>query len=326
MQYVNLGGTGLQVSRLWLGCLAFGSKSEKKWAIGEDEARRIIKKSLELGINSFDTANAYSFGQSEEIVGRALKDFASRDEVVIATKVYYPIKNIPNQGGLSRKHIFSQIDASLKRLGTDYVDLYQIHRWDYHTPIEATLEALNDLVRTGKVLYIGASSMFAWQFSKALHIADSHGWSRFVSMQNHYNLIYREEEREMLPLCRDEGIGVIPWSPLARGFLAGNRSRKKGGKTLRAKTDVYAKQMYYSEEDFAVLARVMNLAKRKKAKPTQIALSWLLHKPGITAPVLGIRTLEHLDDAIAALNLDLSDDDQTYLEKPYKPHTVQGHQ
>jgi len=326
MQYVNLGRTGLQVSRLWLGCLSFGSKSDKKWVVGEEEARRIIKRSLELGINSFDTANAYSFGQSEEIVGRALKDFANRDEVVIATKVYYPIKNIPNQGGLSRKHIFSQIDASLKRLGTDYVDLYQIHRWDYHTPIEETLEALNDLVRMGKVLYIGASSMFAWQFTKALYIADSHGWSRFVSMQNHYNLIYREEEREMLPLCRAEGIGVVPWSPLARGFLAGNRTRNKGGQTLRAKTDAHAKQMYYSEEDFDVSARVLKLAKRKKVKPTQVALAWLLHKPGITAPVLGIRTLEHLDDAVAALDLDLSADDQKYLEMPYKPHAVLGHQ
>ena len=326
MQYVNLGKTGLQVSRIWLGCLSIGSKKDKQWAVGEEAGRHIIKRALELGVNSFDTANVYSFGESEEILGRALKDFARRDEVVIATKVFYPVKDFPNQGGLSRKHIFSQIDASLQRLGTDYVDLYQVHRWDYQTPIEETLEALYDLIRMGKVRYIGASSMFAWQFAKALYTADLHDWSRFVSMQNHYNLIYREEEREMLPLCRSENIGVLPWSPLARGFLAGNRNRQKGGKTLRARTDGNARQMYDSEEDFLILERVLKLARRKKVKPGQIALAWLLHQPAITAPVLGIRTVEHLEDAIEALRLTLTDQEQKYLEDPYRPRAIQGHE
>jgi aryl-alcohol dehydrogenase (NADP+) len=325
MQYVNLGKTGLQISRICLGCLTFGSRTYREWLIGEDDARVIIKKSLELGINFFDTANVYSLGASEEILGRALKDFAKRDEVVVATKVYEPMKDLPNHGGLSRKHIFSEIDGSLKRLGTDYVDLYQIHRWDYRTPIEETLETLNDLVRMGKVRYIGASSMFAWQFTKALYLADLHGWSRLVSMQNHYNLIYREEEREMLPLCREEGIGVIPWSPLARGFLAGSRDRKGRGDTLRAKSDVNTRKWYHTEDDFAVLQRVIELAKRENVKPTQIALAWLLHQSGITSPIIGIRTIEHLEDTVESLDLKLSDDDRKYLEELYKPHPVLGH-
>ncbi|MFQ5825148.1 MAG: aldo/keto reductase [bacterium] len=326
MQYVHLGRSGLQVSRLCLGCMSFGSKKWHEWVIEEDESRPIIQKALELGINFFDTANMYSLGVSEKIVGRALKDFAKREEVVIATKVYFPMKDLPNQGGLSRKHIFSQIDASLKRLGTDYVDLYQIHRWDYSTPIEETLEALNDLVRIGKVRYLGASSMFAWQFAKSLYLADLHGWSRFVSMQNHYNLIYREEEREMLPLCREEGIGVIPWSPLARGFFAGNRDRKGGGETLRAKTDGYARKLYFAENDFMILDLVFELAKRKNVKPIQIALAWILHQPGITSPIVGTSKIEHLEDLVAALEIKLSIDEQRYLEEPYKPRPVSEHE
>lgn len=326
MHYVSLGKSGLQVSRICLGCMTFGSKKWREWVIEEDEARPIIKKALELGINFFDTANMYSMGVSEEILGRALKDFVPRDEVVIATKVYFQMKDLPNQGGLSRKHILSQIDASLKRLGADYVDLYQIHRWDYTTPVGETLEALNDLVRMGKVRYLGASSMFAWQFAKTLYLADLHGWTRFVSMQNHYNLIYREEEREMLPLCREEGIGVIPWSPLARGFLAGNRDRKGSGETVRAKTDGYARDLYFTENDFDVLDRVLELANRKRVKPTQIALAWLLHKPGTTAPILGIRSIEHLEEAAQALDIKLSPEEQKFLEEPYKPHAVLGHE
>ncbi|MFQ6113970.1 MAG: aldo/keto reductase [bacterium] len=326
MQYINLGRTGLQVSRICLGCMTFGSKKWRPWVIEQEESRPVIQRALELDINFFDTANMYSLGVSEEILGRALKEFAKRDEVVIATKVYYRTKDLPNHGGLSRKHIMSEIEASLKRLQTDYVDLYQIHRWDYSTPIEETLETLNDLVRMGKVRYLGASSMFAWQFAKSLYLADLHGWTRFVSMQNHYNLIYREEEREMLPLCREEGIGVIPWSPLARGLLAGTRDRKGQGETLRAKTDEYAKKLYDAENDFAIVDRVVELAKRKGVKPMQIALSWLLHQPGITAPILGIRTIQHLEEAAEALNIELTEEERTYLEEPYKPHLVQGHE
>ncbi len=327
MKYVNLGKSGLQVSRICLGCMTFGSRKWREWVIEAKESRSIIQKALELGINFFDTANMYSLGVSEEILGRALKDFARRDEVVIATKVYFPMKDFPNQGGLSRKHIFSEIDASLRRLQTDYVDLYQIHRWDYSTPIEETLEALNDLVRMGKVRYPGASSMFAWQFARALYLADLHGWTRFVSMQNHYNLIYREEEREMLPLCREEGIGVIPWSPLARGLLTRPRDRKGYGETLRAKTDDYTKKLYFSQQDeFEIIDRVVELATRKGVKPAQVALSWLWHQPGITAPVLGIRTIQHLEEAVAALQVELSEEERKYLEEPYSPHPILGHE
>ncbi len=327
MQYVNLGRTGLKVSRICVGCMTFGSKKWREWVIEEKESRPIIQKALDLGVNFFDTANMYSLGVSEEIVGRALKDFAKRDEVVIATKVYFPINDKPNQGGLSRKHIHSQIDASLKRLGTDYVDLYQIHRLDHFTPIEETLEALHDLVRMGKVRYLGASSMFAWQFAKMLHTSDLYGWSRFVSMQNHYNLIYREEEREMLPLCREEGVGIIPWSPVARGFLTGNRDRKGGGETLRAKTDDYAKKVYdYDDQDFAIADRVVDLAQRKGVKPIQIALAWVLHQPGITSPIVGTRKTEHLEDMVAALEIELSEEDRIYLEEPYRPRSIKGHE
>jgi 1-deoxyxylulose-5-phosphate synthase len=325
MEYVNLGRTGLQVSRICLGCMTFGSKKWREWVIEEEESGPVIKRALEIGINFFDTADMYSLGVSEEIIGRALREYASRDEVVIATKVFFPMNEQPNQKGLSRKHILSSIDASLKRLGTDYVDLYQIHRWDNSTPIEETLESLTDLVHSGKVRYIGASSMFAWQFSKSLYLSKLNGWSRFVSMQDHYNLVYREEEREMLPLCREEGVGVIPWSPLARGFLAGNRNREQGGETLRAKTDDYAKKLYYADDDFEIVDRVVEMAKQKGVKPTQIALAWLLHKPGITSPIIGTGRIDHLEDAVAAIEIKLSEEEQKFLEEPYKPHRILGH-
>ncbi len=326
MQYINLGRSGLQVSRICMGCMTFGSKKWREWVIEEEESRPIIKKALELGINFFDTANMYSLGVSEEITGRALKDFAKRDEIVLATKVYFPMNDLPNQGGLSRKHIHAQIDASLKRLGTDYIDLYQIHRLDYNTPMEETLEALHDLVKMGKVRYIGASSMYAWQFAKTLYLADLCGWTRFVSMQNHYNLIYREEEREMLPLCREEGIGVIPWSPVARGLLAGNRSRG-GGETLRARTDEIGKEMYpFDEQDFQIADRVAELAGRKEVKPVQTALAWVLHQPGITSPIVGTGKIEHLEEMVAAVEFKLTNEELSYLAEPYRPREISGHE
>jgi aryl-alcohol dehydrogenase (NADP+) len=266
----------------------------------------------------------YSRGVSEQVLGRALKDH-TRDELVIATKAFYPVTDGPNNAGLSRKHLFSAIDASLSRLGTDYVDLYQIHRFDYDTPIEETLEALHDIVRSGKARYIGASSMFAWQFMKMLATSDAHGWTRFVSMQNHYNLVYREEEREMLPLCREEGIGIIPWSPLARGFLAGNRHREDKGETVRAKTDDFAHELYYADSDFTIAERVVEVAARRGVKPTQIALAWLLGKPGVTAPIVGASKLVHLDDAVAALAIRLDAEEIALLDAPYQPHTILGH-
>ncbi len=325
MQYINLGNTGLKVSRICLGTMSYGTSKWRDWVLDEDESRPFFKRALELGINFFDTADMYSVGVSEEVTGRALRDFAQRDKIVIATKVYNPMSDDPNDRGLSRKHIMDAIDNSLRRLGTDYVDLYQIHRWDDETPIEETLDALNDVVRAGKARYIGASSMYAWQFAKALYTADLHGWSRFVSMQNHYNLIYREEEREMIPLCRDQGIGLIPWSPLARGFLAGNRTPDKSGPTKRAKSDSFAHRMYYQEEDFTVVDRVEELAERHGVKPAQIALAWMLHKPGITAPIIGATKMYHLEEAVTALDITLSEEDIAYLEEPYKPHPVLGH-
>lgn len=325
MQFVNLGKTGLKVSRLCLGTMTYGSPQWRDWVLPEEESRPFIKRALEAGINFFDTADMYSKGVSEKILGQALKDFARREQVVIATKVFNPMGNGPNDRGLSRKHIFDSIDASLHRLQTDYIDLYQIHRWDDETPIEETLEALHDVVKSGKVRYIGASSMYAWQFAKALYLADRYGWTRFVSMQNHYNLVYREEEREMLPLCRAEGIGVIPWSPLARGFLTGNRKREGFGETARAKTDDFAHQLYYDDADFQVVDRVVDLAKARGVSPAQIALAWLLHQPGVTAPIIGASKLEHLEDAIAALNIQLNDEERAALEEPYKPHPVLGH-
>jgi aryl-alcohol dehydrogenase-like predicted oxidoreductase len=325
MNYVNLGNTGLKVSRICLGMMTYGTSQWRDWVLDEDESRPFIQRALEMGINFFDSADIYSLGVSEEITGRALRDFARRDEVIIATKVFFPLENGPNQGGLSRNHIMNAIDASLRRLGTDYVDLFQIHRFDPTTPIEETLEALHDVVKAGKARYIGASSMYAWQFAKCLYLADLHGWTRFAAMQNHYNLVYREEEREMLPLCRAEGIGVIPWSPLARGFLTGNRTHVDFGSTKRAKSDDFAHSMYYQETDFEIVDRVVDLAGRRGVTPAQIALAWLLHQDGVTAPIIGASKMPHLEQAVAALEIELSEDERTYLEGLYQPHPVLGH-
>ncbi len=327
MEYARLGSTGMKVSRICLGCMGFGDATRwiHKWVLNEEDSRPVIQKALELGINFFDTANVYSIGASEEILGRALKDFARRDEVIIATKVHGKMREGPNGGGLSRKAILSEIDHSLKRLGTDYVDLYQIHRWDYETPIEETMEALNDIVRAGKVRYIGASAMWAWQFQKALHVAEMHGWTRFVSMQNHLNLIYREEEREMLPLCRAEGIGVIPYSPLAAGRLTRDVSAES---TLRSETDEIAKKKYDStaETDQQVVKRVAEIAERHGVPRVHIALAWLLQKSPVTAPIIGATKISHLEDAVGALSIQLSLEEVAYLEEPYVPHSIVGHQ
>ena len=325
MEYMNLGNTGLKVSRICLGMMSFGPPQWRDWVLDEQDSRPIIQKALELGINFFDTANMYSRGVSEEVTGRALRDFASRDEVVIASKVYFAWNDKPNQGGLSRKHIMSEIDKSLQRLGTDYVDLYQIHRWDHETPIEETMEALHDVVKAGKARYIGASSMYAWQFAKAQHVAERNGWTKFVSMQNHMNAVYREEEREMNPLCIDQGVGLIPWSPLARGFLAGNRKVKGEGPTKRAKSDDFAHSLYYEESDFAVLDAVEKIAEDRGVKPAQVALAWLLQKPGVTAPIVGTTRMYQLEDAAAALEINLSAEEMEAIEAPYRPHRILGH-
>ena len=325
MDYVRLGHTGLKVSRLCLGTMTYGTPEWRPWVLDEAASRPFIARALEHGINFFDTADMYSLGVSEQVLGRALKELATRDRVVVATKAFYPITDGPNNRGLSRKHLFNAIDGSLSRLGVDYVDLYQIHRFDRETQIEETLEALHDIVKAGKARYIGASSMFAWQFMKMLAVADAHRWTRFVSMQNHYNLVYREEEREMLPLCREEGIGVIPWSPLARGFLADNRRGEDRGETVRARTDDFAHTLYYTESDFIIADRAADLAKRRGVKPTQIALAWLLAKPGVTAPIIGASKLPHLDEAVAAIDLRLDAGEMTFLEEPYQPHAVLGH-
>ena len=323
MEYVRFGSTGLKVSRICLGCMSYGGPTERwPWALDEEQSRPFIKHALELGINFFDTANVYSNGKSEEIVGRALKDFVSRDEVVIATKVYFEMGQGPNDRGLSRKHIFNSIDASLKRLGTDYVDLYQIHRWDYDTPIEETLEALNDVVRAGKARYIGASSMYAWQFAKALFTSELHGWTRFVSMQPHYNLIYREEEREMLKLCADQKIAVIPYSPLAHGLLA-RKPLKERNETIRAQTDAVAKR-YYTDEDLTIAQRVFDVAETRGVPMAQVALAWMLDKPVITSPIIGATKPHHLDDAVAALAIHLTPEEIVHLEEAYLPHSVLG--
>ncbi|PYQ98000.1 MAG: aldo/keto reductase [Acidobacteria bacterium] len=325
MQYLSLGRSGLKISRLCLGTMTYGDPGWRPWVLAEEASRPFIRRALEHGINFFDTADMYSQGASEQVLGRALKDFARRDQVVIATKAFYATGDGPNDRGLSRKHLFDAIDGSLRRLCTDFVDLYQIHRFDYDTPIEETLEALHDLVKSGKARYIGASSMFGWQFMKMLDTADAHGWTRFVSMQNHYNLVYREEEREMLPLCRMEGIGVIPWSPLARGFLAGNRRGVGRGETVRAQTDDFAHRMYYAETDFTIADRAAELAGRRGVKPTQVALAWLLAKPGVTAPIVGASKPLHLDEAVAALDVRLDDAELTFLQEPYQPHPILGH-
>jgi aryl-alcohol dehydrogenase-like predicted oxidoreductase len=326
MQYRKLGASGLSISRITLGCMTYGAPAAgaHEWTLSEDEGRPMIKAALEVGINCFDTANSYSDGTSEEILGRAMKDFARREEVVIATKVYSPQRKDPNGWGLSRKAIMTEVEHSLRRLGTDYIDLYQIHRWDATTPIEETLEALNDLVRSGKVRYLGASSMFAWQFCKALHVAGERGWSKFVSMQNHLNLLYREEEREMLPLCADQGIGVIPWSPLARGRLA--RSWSEAAATTREKTDVFGGMLYAHtrDADKAVIDNLGAVAERLGAPRSQVALAWLLAKPEVTSPIVGVSKPQHLNDALAALELKLDAETVKALEAPYQPHGVSG--
>ncbi len=324
MEYVRLGNTGLRVSRICLGAMTYGDPNWRAWVLGEEQSRPFIKRALDLGINFFDTADMYSLGKSEEVLGRALRDFASRDAVVIATKVFYPMSDDPNDRGLSRKHIMAAIDKSLTRLGTDYVDLYQIHRWDPATPIEETLEALHDVIKAGKARYIGASTMMAWQFEKALQLADRHGWTRFASMQNHYNLVYREEEREMMPLCIEEGIGVIPWSPLARGFLAGNRRRGEQSATTREKTDAYAHKMYYDESDYAVADCTAEIAGEKGVSPAQVALAWISSRPGVTAPIIGASKMEHLEQAVQALAVTLSEEERRLLEAPYVPHRPLG--
>ncbi|MCX7846368.1 MAG: aldo/keto reductase [Dictyoglomaceae bacterium] len=326
MEYVRLGNTGLKVSRICLGCMSFGD-SEKwihKWVLDEENSRPIIKRALELGINFFDTANVYSLGRSEEILGKALKDFANREEIVIATKVYFRMHEGPNGEGLSRKHIMSQIDHSLKRLGTDYIDLYIIHRWDYNTPIEETMETLHDLVKLGKVRYIGASSMYAWQFQKALYTAEKHGWTRFVSMQNLYNLIYREEEKEMLPLCREEKIAVTPWSPLAKGRLA--RSLASNLYTKRFETDEIGKRIFplVEDADKEIIKRVEELAKNHGVSMAQISLAWLFHKDVVTAPIVGVTNLNQLEDSVKALSVKLTSEEIYYLEEPYVPHPIVG--
>ena len=326
MEYVRLGSTGMKVSRICLGCMGFGDAERwiHKWVLNEENSRPIIKHALELGINFFDTANVYSIGASEEILGRALKDFASRDEVIIATKLFGKMHDGSNGGGLSRKAILSEIDNSLKRLGTDYVDLYQIHRLDYETPIEETMEALHDVVKSGKVRYIGASAMFAWQFQKALHVAEKNGWTRFVSMQDHLNLIYREEEREMLPLCRAEKIGVIPYSPLASGRL----TREIAESTQRSQTDQIAKMKYdaTTQTDQQVIARVAELAQKHGVPRVHIALAWLLQKEPVTAPIIGATKISHLEDAVGAFAVKLTQEEVVYLEEPYVPHPIVGHQ
>jgi aryl-alcohol dehydrogenase (NADP+) len=324
MDYVRLGSTGLRVSRICLGAMSYGDPAWRAWVLPEDASRPFIKRALERGINFFDTADMYSLGTSEEVLGRALRDFTKREQVVIATKVFNPMSSDPNDRGLSRKHILASIDASLRRLGTDYVDLYQIHRWDRDTPIEETLQALHDVVRSGKARYIGASSTMSWQFAKALYLAELHGWTRFVSMQNHYNLVYREEEREMIPLCVEEGIGVIPWSPLARGFLAGNRKRGRRTATIREETDKYGHDLYYSDADYDVADRVVEVAKARGVAPAQVALAWLLHKPAVTAPIIGATKLEQLDQAVDALSITLSPEEIQRLEAVYVPHPILG--
>ncbi|KVN78740.1 alcohol dehydrogenase [Burkholderia ubonensis] len=326
MEYVRLGSTGLQVSRLCLGCMTYGvpERGTHPWTLDEAASRPFIRQALDAGINFFDTANMYSDGTSEEIVGRALRDFAKRDDVVIATKVFYRMRPGPNGAGLSRKAILTEIDHSLKRLGTDYVDLYQIHRWDYHTPIEETLEALHDVVKAGKARYIGASSMHAWQFSKALYTSKLNGWTQFVSMQDHLNLLYREEEREMLPLCADQGIAVLPWSPLARGRL----TRDWDASSERLQSDVYGQTLYeaYADNDRAIVEAVATIARARNVPRAQVALAWLLQKSGVTAPIIGASKAQHLDDAVAALSLELSAEELAALEAPYVPHAVAGHE
>lgn len=326
MDYVNLGKTGMKVSRICLGMMSYGTPQWRDWVLDEESSRPFVRRALELGMNFFDTADLYSLGVSEEVTGRALRDFAQRDQVIVATKVYWPFSDDVNARGLSRKHLLDSIDASLRRLGMDYVDVYYIHRWDYNTPIEEVMQALNDIVRAGKARYIGASSMWAWQFAKAQYTADLHGWTRFVAMQNHYNLIYREEEREMIPFCVDQGVGIVPWSPLARGFLAGNRTRDKSGDTTRSQSDQLARDYYFRDDDFDIVDRVIDLAKKRGCSPAQVALAWMLHKPYVSSPVVGVTKMRHLEEATAAVEIQLSADEIASLEAPYQPHPILGHE
>jgi aryl-alcohol dehydrogenase (NADP+) len=326
MEYVNLGKSGLKVSRLALGCMTYGTPTWRPWVLDEQTSRPFIKRALELGIDFFDTADMYSLGESERVLGRALKDFGpGRDRVVVATKVFFPLGDDPNQKGLSRKHIMHAIDDSLQRLGMDYVDLYQIHRFDYETPIEETLEALHDVVKAGKARYIGASSMHVWQFAKMIYSADRLRLTRFASMQNHYNIVYREEEREMIPFCREEGIGIVPWSPLARGFVMGNRRKEDLGDTTRAKSDEYAQKLYYQDSDFKIVDRITEIAKRRGVSNAQIALAWLLAQPGVTSPIIGASKMEQLEDLVKALEVKLTEEELRLLAEPYQPHPVLGH-
>ena len=325
MQYVRLGNTGLKVSRICLGCMTYGTPTWREWVLDETTSKPFFKRAIELGITFFDSADMYSLGVSEEVTGRALREFATdREELVVATKVYQQMSERPNDRGLSRKHIMRSIDRSLKRLGMDYVDLYQTHRWDYETPIEETLEALHDVVKAGKARYIGASSMYAWQFAKALALQERHGWAKFVSMQNHYNLVYREEERELNPLCQSEGVGLIPWSPLARGFLTGNRPKGQDAATVRGKTDAMSHAMY-NDGDHVVVERVSELSAKREVSNAQVALAWLLHRPGVSAPIIGASKMYQLEEAVAALDVALSTEELAYLEQPYTPHGVLGH-
>ena len=326
MEYVNLGKTGLKVSRLCLGMMTYGSPKWREWVLDEKQALPFVQRALDAGINFFDTADAYSLGASEEVLGNALKAFGvKRENVIVATKVFNQMSDDVNDRGLSRKHIMDAIDNSLRRLKMDYVDLYQIHRWDYDTPIAETMDALNDVVKSGKARYIGASSMFAWQFIQAQYTADLHGWTRFVSMQDHYNLVYREEEREMIPACIDQGVALIPWSPMARGFFAGNRKHGGGGETVRAKTDPFADHLYFREEDFSVAERALEVAKEHNVSGSQIALAWVLSKPYVTAPIIGASKMEHLEQSLAALEIKLTPEESERLEELYQPHPVLGH-
>ena len=325
MEHIRLGMTGLKISRVGLGMMSYGDPASREWMLPEDQAEPIVRRAVEAGVTFFDTADMYSLGESENITGRLLsRFFARRDDYVLATKVYYPMGSGPNDRGLSRKHILAAIDASLRRLGCDHVDLYQIHRWDAETPIAETMAALDDVVRAGKARYIGASSMYAWQFARAQHTAAAAGGARFVSMQNHYNLVYREEEREMIPLCIDQGIGVIPWSPLARGLLAGNRERGGERRTVRAGNDPFADALY-SDDDFDVVDAVRAVAAERGVPAAQVALAWLLGKPGVTAPIVGATKLAHLEDALAAIELRLTESELARLEAPYRPHAISGH-
>jgi aryl-alcohol dehydrogenase (NADP+) len=324
MEYVNLGRSGLKVSRLCLGTMSYGTSKWRPWVLDEPAGRDVIRHALNLGVNFFDTADFYSLGASEEVVGRALRDFASRDDVVIATKVFYPLKDGPNAGGLSRKHIMHAVDDSLRRLGTDYIDLYQIHRADPATPIEETLEALHDLVKAGKVRYLGASSMYAWEFARMIYTQRMHRWVEFVSMQNHYNLVYREEEREMNPFCVAEGIGLIPWSPLARGFLAGNRRRGRKDATLREKHDQYGHSLYYTDADYDVADKVVDVASRKNVLPIQIGLAWILQQPGVTSPIISVTRTEQLDQLVAGAKVCLTPAETAEIEAVYRPHPIIG--